>query len=250
GPQLAQNIVSYRNEHGPFKRRKDLKKVPRLGEKAFEQSAGFLRIRGAENPLDSSAVHPESYSIVEQMAKDKDATVQELMRDKSLRASVELQKYLSDSVGLPTLQDIISELEKPGLDPRDKFEPFAFMDGVHEIEDLRVGMKLPGIVTNITNFGAFVDVGVHQDGLVHVSQISDDYCSNPAEKVQVQQKVMVTVTGLDVARRRISLSMKSSPLEEKKVSRPKVNKANTRIDNRTDSDLQSKLAQLRGKFKP
>ena len=209
GPQLAQNIVAYRNENGPFQSRQQLKKVPRLGAKAFEQAAGFLRIRDAANPLDSSAVHPESYHIVDSMACDVDGSVTGLMRDDSLRVKVRLQDYVTETTGLPTLNDIMQELAKPGRDPREQFEMFSFADGVEKIEDIEVGMRLPGIVTNVAAFGAFVDIGVHQDGLVHISQLADRYVKEPSDVVKVQQKVMVTVLDVDIARKRISLSMKS-----------------------------------------
>ena len=208
GPQLAQNIIDYRTKNGPFIKRSDLKKVARLGEKAYEQAAAFLRIRNAKNPLDASAVHPERYEIVEQMAKDLNCKVGDLLANESLRKQIPLQKYVSKDVGMPTLTDILSELAKPGRDPREQFEAFEFTEGVNEIKDLRVGMKLPGIVTNITNFGAFVDIGVHQDGLVHVSQLADKFVKDPNEIVKVAQKVMVTVTEVDEARKRIALSMK------------------------------------------
>lgn len=211
GPSLAASIVTYRNENGPFKSRQDLQKVPRLGPKAFEQAAGFLRIREGSHPLDASAVHPESYGIVDTMAKDLNADVNALLRDSSLRSRIKLDKYVTDTVGLPTLKDILDELAKPGRDPRQRFEVFAFQDGVEKMEDLRPGMKLPGIVTNVTAFGAFVDIGVHQDGLVHVSQLADKFIKDPAEIVKVQQKVMVTVTEVDLTRKRISLSMKANP---------------------------------------
>ena len=209
GPQLAQNIIDYRTKNGPFLKRSDLKKVTRLGEKAFEQAAAFLRIRHAKNPLDASAVHPERYDIVEKMAKDLGCKVTDLLADESLRKQIQLSHYVTSDVGMPTLTDIISELAKPGLDPREKFEAFEFADGVNDIKDLRIGMSLPGIVTNITNFGAFVDIGVHQDGLVHVSQLSDKFVKDPNEVVKVSQKVMVRVTEVDEARKRIALSMKS-----------------------------------------
>lgn len=209
GPQLAQNIIDYRTKNGPFVKRSDLKKVTRLGEKAFEQAAAFLRIRHAKNPLDASAVHPERYEIVEKMAKDLSCKVTDLLANESLRKQIQLSKYVTADVGMPTLTDIISELAKPGLDPREKFEAFEFADGVNNIKDLRVGMNLPGIVTNITNFGAFVDIGVHQDGLVHVSQLADKFVKDPNEVVKVSQKVMVRVTEVDEARKRIALSMKS-----------------------------------------
>jgi uncharacterized protein len=212
GPALAENIVAYRNAHGPFKSRAGLKEVPRLGPKAFEQAAGFLRIRDGAQPLDASAVHPESYPIVDQMARDVICSVNDLMRDAGRRQKIQLQKYVTTDVGLPTLNDILAELAKPGRDPRQQFEAFAFQAGVEKMEDLKPGMKLPGIVTNVTAFGAFVDIGVHQDGLVHVSQLSDRFVKDPAEVVKVQQKVMVTVTEVDLPRKRIALSMKAAPI--------------------------------------
>jgi uncharacterized protein len=211
GPQLAQNIVSFRNEHGPFKSRQDILNVPRLGAKAFEQAAGFLRIRDGENPLDASAVHPESYPIVDAMAKDLNCSVIDLLKSDEVRRKINLQKYISDTVGLPTLNDIFAELSKPGRDPRKQFEEFKFAEGVEKMENLTPGMKLPGIVTNITAFGAFVDIGVHQDGLVHVSQLSNKFVKDPAEVVKVHQKVMVTVLEVDIERKRISLTMKGEP---------------------------------------
>jgi uncharacterized protein len=212
GPALAENIVAYRNEHGPFKSRSGLREVPRLGPKAFEQAAGFLRIRDSAHPLDASAVHPESYPIVDQMARDVSCSVNDLMRDAGRRQKIQLPKYVTTDVGLPTLTDILAELAKPGRDPRQQFEVFAFQAGVEKMEDLKPGMKLPGIVTNVTAFGAFVDIGVHQDGLVHVSQLSDRFVKDPAEVVKVQQKVMVTVTEVDLPRKRIALSMKAAPI--------------------------------------
>lgn len=211
GPGLAKAIVRYRDEHGPFKSREELKRVPRLGQKAFEQAAGFLRIRGAENPLDESAVHPESYPIVEAMARDMDVTVKDLMAMGSKRNQVDLKRYMTESVGLPTLKDIMNELAKPGRDPREHFEPFAFTEGVDTIDDVKPGMRLPGIVTNVTAFGAFVDIGVHQDGLIHISQLSDRFVKNPNDVVKVHQKVTVTVLDVDTGRKRISLSMKGTP---------------------------------------
>lgn len=208
GPQLAQNIVDYREEHGPFSSRKELLKVPRLGAKAYELSAGFLRIREAANPLDNSAVHPESYHIVEQMAKDLGCTVADLISNADLRRKIDLKRYVSDKVGMPTLNDIIAELEKPGRDPRSVIKVFEFSPDVRTIDDLRPGMRLPGIVTNITNFGAFVDIGVKQDGLVHISQLADRFVSNPNEVVKLHQHVEVKVLDVDVARRRIQLSIK------------------------------------------
>ena len=188
GPQLAQAIVDYRSQNGPFRSRDVLKKVPRLGPKAFEQSAGFLRIRDGENPLDASAVHPESYPIIEQIANDLEISIIELIGKNDLAEKINLNHYLNDRVGLPTLQDILTELSKPGRDPRQQFEFFQFAPGVNSIEDLQIGMKLPGVITNITAFGAFVDIGVHQDGLVHISQLSRKYIKNPAEVVKVHQK--------------------------------------------------------------
>ncbi|MEI6535663.1 MAG: Tex family protein [Verrucomicrobiaceae bacterium] len=208
---LASNIVAYRNEHGAFKSRADLRKVPRLGEKAFEQAAGFLRIRGAENPLDASAVHPERYDLVKRMAFDAGADVADLLTRDELRKRIDLKKYVSEDVGLPTLQDIVQELAKPGRDPRKQFEIFQFAEGVDKPEQLTVGMKLPGIVTNVAAFGAFVDIGVHQDGLVHVSQLADHFVKDASEVVKVQQKVQVTVIEVDLDRKRIALSMKSKP---------------------------------------
>jgi len=219
GPQLARGIVEYRNEHGPFLSRQELKQVPRLGPKAFEQAAGFLRIRDGENSLDRSAVHPESYPIVDAMARDLGCSVIDLMHEEKLRKRIDLGRYISDKAGLPTLNDILSELSKPGRDPREQLETFRFAEGIEKIEDVRPGMKLPGIVTNITAFGVFVDIGVHQDGLVHISEVSQRYVKNPLEVVRVHQRVMVTVLGVDLARKRISLSMKDSPLQPGVVSK-------------------------------
>ncbi|MBF0559513.1 MAG: RNA-binding transcriptional accessory protein [Nitrospirae bacterium] len=210
GPQLAKGIVEYRNEHGPFTSREDLKKVPRLGPKAFEQAAGFLRIPRGDNPLDGSAVHPESYHIIGDMARDIGCTVDDLMRDEDLRRKIELSRYASGTIGMPTLNDIMTELAKPGRDPRQQFEAFRFAEDIAKIEDVKPGMKLPGIVTNITAFGVFVDIGVHQDGLIHISELSDRFVKNAAEVVKVSQKVIVTVLDVDLQRKRIRLSMKSS----------------------------------------
>jgi uncharacterized protein len=208
---LAENIVAFRNENGAFPSREQLKKVPRLGEKAYEQAAGFLRVRGGAHPLDSSAVHPERYALVEQMAADAGCKVDDLLTNEVARKKIDLKKYVSTDVGLPTLQDILTELAKPGRDPRKQFELFSFQEGVDKPTDLKVGMKLPGIVTNVTAFGAFVDVGVHQDGLVHVSQLSDQFVRDASEVVKVGQKVQVTVMEVDLPRNRIALSMKSKP---------------------------------------
>lgn len=210
GPQLAQNIVDYRKENGAFKSRKELKKVKRMGTKAFEQAAGFLRIPNAKNPLDNSAVHPESYHVVEKMAKDLNTTVNELIKDKEKRKLIRLDAYVDDKIGIPTLKDIMSELEKPGRDPRTKISVFEFAKGIHKIEDLYEGMVLPGIVTNITNFGAFVDVGVKQDGLVHISELKNEYVSNPADVVSLNQHVKVKVISVDIPRKRIQLSMRQA----------------------------------------
>ncbi len=209
GPKLAETIVDYRNENGPFRRRAELKKVPRLGPKAFEQAAGFLRIQSGDDPLDASAVHPESYGIVRRMAADVGCTVADLLRDAGLRAKIDLDRYVTDTVGLPTLADIVAELAKPGRDPRERFEAFAFSDDVHEVADLVPGMELPGIVTNVVDFGAFVDIGVHQDGLIHVSQLADRYVEHPSKVVKVGQRVVATVLEVDVERKRISLSLRT-----------------------------------------
>lgn len=209
GPVLAQNIVDYRKANGAFTRRSQLLKVPRLGPAAYEQCAGFLRIQGAANPLDNTAVHPESYKIVEQMAKDCGCTVAQLIADKGKREAIDLRRYVSGTVGMPTLTDIMQELEKPGRDPRGQVEEFSFDDSVRTVDDLREGMVLPGIVTNITNFGAFVDIGVHQDGLVHISQLADRYVADPTAVVKLHQHVKVRVIEVDRKRNRISLSMKN-----------------------------------------
>lgn len=249
-PALAKNIVEFRNQHGPFKTREALMQVPRLGEKVFEQAAGFLRIHEATNPLDASAVHPESYPLVEQMASDLGCSVKDLMSSAELRKQLDLKKYITDKIGLPTLTDILAELEKPGRDPREKFEVFSFTEGVNTIGDLKIGMKLPGIVTNVTNFGAFVDIGVHQDGLVHISHLSDKFIKDPKEAVTVQQKVNVTVVEVDVQRKRIGLSMKSDPFAQdapaqkggggpKKSNKPKEKEVS----------MEEKLAMLVNKFK-
>ncbi|MEW5907239.1 MAG: Tex family protein [Elusimicrobiota bacterium] len=215
---LAKNIVEYRNENGGFASRAALKKVPRLGPKAFEQAAGFLRIREGKNPLDASAVHPERYAIVEQMAKDLGCRVQDLVADAGLRAKIEIKNYISDGVGEPTLRDILAELAKPGRDPRERFEAFSFGD-VAKMDDLKPGQKLPGIVTNVAAFGAFVDIGVHQDGLVHISELADRFVSDAASVVKVGQRVSVTVLDVDTARKRIALSMKSTPVIGPRESR-------------------------------
>jgi len=259
GPVLAQNIVNYRNENGPFRSRAELKKVPRLGDKAFEQAAGFLRISNADNPLDSSAVHPERYPLVERMAKDLQSTVPELLKNQEVRRKIRPADYVNEEVGLHTLNDILAELAKPGRDPRESFEAFSFTEGVNSIDDLKVGMKLPGLVTNITNFGAFVDIGVHQDGLVHLSQLANRYVKDPNEVVKVNQQVEVRVTEVDTARKRIALSMKddqpklaskTSPKGGKQVkdSRP-VQKSKSVPKKDRASDMAAKLAALQAKFR-
>jgi uncharacterized protein len=268
GPQIAENIVNHRNGNGPFKSRAALKKVPRLGDKAFEQAAGFLRIGNAANPLDMSAVHPERYQTVEQMANDAGCSVKDLMNSVELRKKINLHDYVEGDLGLPTLKDIMDELARPGRDPREQFEAIAFAEGVNEMKDLKLGMSLPGVVTNITKFGAFVDVGVHQDGLVHISHLSNSFVSDPAQVVKLGQKVQVKVLEVDVARKRISLSMKTDipqsknpPLKttsKKKnttvVSRQKTNsisssQAKPKQEKRLpDGDLQAKLEALKGKF--
>ena len=211
GPQLAKSIIKYRNEHGPFMSREDLKEVPRLGPKAFEQAAGFLRIRDGRNPLDATAVHPESYQVVEAMASDLGCSIMELLSNEEIRQRIDLSKYVTETAGIPTLTDILAELAKPGRDPRQRFEVFTFSGEVQKIDDLRPGMRLPGIITNVTAFGAFVDVGVHQDGLVHVSQLADRFVKDPRDVVKAQQQVTVTVLEVDLERKRISLSMKTNP---------------------------------------
>lgn len=265
-PALARNIVEYRNQNGPFRSREGLMKVSRFGEKVFEQAAGFLRIHEAENPLDTSAVHPESYPIVDQMAKDLNCSIKELMTSAELRKQLDLKKYVTEKTGLPTLTDILSELEKPGRDPRKVFEVFNFTEGVNTIADLKIGMSLPGIVTNVTNFGAFVDIGVHQDGLVHISHLADKFIKDPKEAITVQQKVKVTVVEVDVERKRIGLSMKSNPfadqVPQQQKSSPK-GKPNAKHGTRPNRDfrqskpkpaerelsMEEKLALLRDKFK-
>ena len=227
GPQLAANIVAVRNEKGPFTSRTELKNVPRLGPKAFEQSAGFLRIQRGANPLDASAVHPESYAVVDAMARDQDCSVSELMQDATRRKKIDITRYVNDMIGLPTLRDILAELDKPGRDPRKDFETVAFAGHVNQITDLRPGMILPGVVTNVTAFGAFVDIGVHQDGLVHISEMADAFVKDPTDVVSVQQRISVTVLAVDLERNRIALSMKTAPArvkvfsEDKKPRRPK-----------------------------
>jgi len=245
GETLAKNIVDYRNKNGAFKSRRDLLKVDRMGEKVFEQCSGFLRIRDGKHPLDKSAVHPESYHIVEKMAKDLKCTIDQLINDKDLRKKINLNSYVTETIGLPTLKDILNELEKPGRDPRKTFEAFSFDDTVHSIEDLREGMRLPGIVTNVTNFGAFVDIGVHQDGLVHVSQLSDTFVDDPNAVVKVGQQVWVTVTACEVQRKRIALSMKGESAATYSSKKSSSKKEEVTYDK---NDMASALAALKGKF--
>jgi uncharacterized protein len=208
GPTLAKNIVAFRSENGPFQSRRQLLKVPRMGEKAFEQAAGFLRIREGRHPLDNTAVHPETYPIVERMAKDLGCTVQDLIDQPKLRKQIDLRRYTSETVGLPTLNDIMKELEKPGLDPRGTAKTFEFAN-IHTINDLEIGMVVPGIVNNITNFGAFVDIGIKESGLVHISQLANKFVKNPADVVSLNQEVMVKVMDVDLKRGRVQLSMKA-----------------------------------------
>ena len=248
GPVLAKNIVDYRNENGPFESRSQLKKVPRLGDKAYEQAAGFLRIREAKNLLDRSGVHPERYGLVERIAKDMNATLSELIEKEELRLRVNLYGYVSEEVGLPTLEDILAELAKPGRDPREAFEVFAFDESVNQMSDLKIGMKLPGVITNITAFGAFVDVGVHQDGLVHLSQLADRFVKDPNEIVTVNQKVEVTVVGVDIPRKRIGLSMKADPFAEQGKKNLGKTDRSQKKDSTTTTTMADKLEQLKGKF--
>lgn len=252
GPALAENIVQYRNENGPFATREELKKVKRLGAKAFEQAAGFLRIRGSVNPLDASAVHPESYAVVEKMAQDQGCSVADLIADDATRQKINLTDYVTDKVGLPTLKDIMAELAKPGRDPREQFENVTFAEGIEKISDLIPGMKLTGVVTNITAFGVFVDIGVHQDGLVHLSEMADRFVKTPADVVKVNQKVEVTVLAVDVERKRISLSMKKKP-GEKPVRRDNVETNAAAAGGRktiNDGGRHGKKEKKRGKEAP
>jgi uncharacterized protein len=223
GPQLAKNIVTYRDEYGALSCREELKKVPRLGQKTFEQAAGFLRIRNGNNPLDASGVHPESYGIVEAMASELGFGVTDLLESDELRKKIDPNRYVTDRVGIPTITDILGELAKPGRDPRDRFENFKFKQGIEKIEDVRPDMSLPGVVTNVTAFGAFVDIGVHQDGLVHISQMANRFIKDPNEVVKVHQHITVKVLDVDLERKRISLSMKQDavqgPGKTRKVSK-------------------------------
>ena len=248
GDVIAKNIVNYRNENGAFISRMELRKVPRLGDKVFEQAAGFLRIAGAKNPLDNSSVHPERYDLVNNIASDMGIGIENLVSDSEKRKAINLKQYVSEEVGLPTLNDIIAELEKPGRDPRAAFEEFSFEEGVNKIGDLKIGMKLPGIVTNVTKFGAFVDVGVHQDGLVHISQLANRFVSDPSEIVKVNQKVEVTVTEVDVSRKRIALSMKGE-MPQRKQTKTVKKKSQTSFDKKKKpQSMNDALSALKGKF--
>ena len=231
GPQLAKNVIAYRNENGPLSSRNGLKKIKRMGPKSFEQAAGFLRIRGGKNPLDASAVHPESYHTVEAMARDLSCSVEDLLQDETLRERIDLPAYVTEKTGIPTLTDIMEELAKPGRDPREEFETVSFTEGVNAIEDVKPGMKLPGVVTNVTAFGAFVDIGVHQDGLVHISQLADRFVKDPSQIVKVNQRVMVTVQDVDLERNRISLSMKDKgeKAEKSKDSKNRPRKSKPKV---------------------
>lgn len=252
GANIAKSIIKYRTTNGPFKSREEMKKIPLLGSKTFEQCAGFLRIRNADNPLDNSAVHPESYAVVEAMANTLHCTIQDLITQPSLRKQIQTKDYITETVGVYTVEDIMQELEKPGLDPRNIIEEFHFAENVHTINDLKVGMILPGIVSNITNFGVFVDVGVKQDGLVHLSHLSNRFVSNPADVVKLQQKVQVSVLEVDVVRKRIALSMKNvsnnnvnaKPIIQKQAPPKQAPQKLTE----TKDDFQDKLMQLRAKF--
>jgi uncharacterized protein len=256
---LAKNIVEFRQKNGPFKSRDELKKVSLMGPKTFEQCAGFLRIREAVNPLDNSAVHPETYPVVETMAKDLNCNVKDLIEKAELRRQINRKKYISETIGEFTIEDIIKELEKPGRDPRAPIEEFRFDDSIKTMEDVKVGMVVPGIITNITKFGVFVDIGVKQDGLIHISQLSDTYVSDPADVVKLQQKVKVTVTEVDLARKRIGLSMKTGErktgerkMEERKMEerRGGERKGEERKKGPEPvNDFQSKLNELKKKFK-
>ncbi len=240
GDTIAQNIINYRKEHGPFKNRKDLLNVPRMGAKAYEQAAGFLRIKGAKNLLDSSSVHPERYTLVKTITKDLQVKLEELIGNSDKLDSIKLESYVDDKIGLPTLKDIVEELKKPGRDPRSEFELFEFASGIESMEDLHTDMILPGIVTNVTKFGAFVDIGVHQDGLVHISQLSNTFVSDPSQVVKVNQKVQVKVLEVDAIRKRISLSMKTNTI-------PKAKKTSITTPSESN-DLSDQLSKLKGKW--
>ncbi len=254
GAQLAGNIVAHRDSQGPYPNRQALKKVSRLGPKAFEQAAGFLRVFDSDQPMDASAVHPESYAIVQAMADDAGCTIADLMQNEVLRQQIEIKRYVSDKVGLPTLTDIMAELAKPGRDPRDTFEVFAFDENVSEIKDLEPGMQLPGIVTNVTRFGAFVDIGVHQDGLVHISEMADRFIKDPAEVVKVQQKVRVSVLEVDNERKRIALSMRDpnkpkTAHKPKKVTPPKTQRRKPKPATQAKMPFNNPMAEALNKLK-
>lgn len=245
---LSKNIVAYRTTNGAFKRRKELLKVPLMGPKSYEQCAGFLRIPNAENILDASAVHPETYNVVEQMAKDINSSIEELVKNVEVRKKIDVKKYITETVGAFTINDILKELEKPGLDPRQQIEEFQFDTTIKKIEDVKVGIKVPGIVTNITNFGAFVDIGVKQDGLVHISQITNKFINDPKEVLKLQQKVMVTVTEVDITRKRIALTMKDATQQDAPKKQPNhFGKKKQKVA--PQNDFQEKLAILKTKFK-
>ena len=251
---IAKNIVAHREENGPFTARKKLMNVPRLGPKAFEQCAGFLRIPGADNPLDASAVHPESYPVVDAMAADLNVTVQALIDDAARREKIDIARYVTDTIGMPTLKDILAELARPGRDIREAFEAFSFAEGIETMEDLLPGMTLPGIVTNITAFGAFVDIGVHQDGLVHISEMADRFVKNPSDVVSVQQKVQVRVLSVDIDRKRISLSMKNpagkdAPEKDNRDRQKEKSDPADSAGNASKSGKSSRKNQTRGKTK-
>ncbi len=248
GPQLAGSIVEYRNQHGPFLSRDKLKEVPKLGPRTFEQAAGFLRIRDGGNPLDASAVHPESYHLVDAMAKDLNCTVSDLMKNEELRKKIDLKKYATDTVGLPTLKDIMAELAKPGRDPREQFESFSFTEGVEKIEDVVPGMKLPGVVTNITAFGAFIDIGVHQDGLAHLSQLSDRFIKDANEAVKVNQQVMATVLEVDVKRKRISLSLKKDPQSSQRPKQERSEQQSVKLQSKPHQKAHADMNDLKAAF--
>ncbi len=247
GPQLAHNIVEHRRQNGPFSSRTKLKEVARLGPKAFELAAGFLRVRDGKNPLDASAVHPERYGLVARMATDLDVEVEELLRREDLRRRIDIERYISDEVGRPTLEDILAELDKPGRDPREEFSAFSFAEGIDKMEQLQPGMKLPGIVTNITAFGAFVDIGVHQDGLVHISQLADRYVKDPNEIVKVQEQVEVRVVEVDLERKRIALSMRREESEEEKTARAQRAKTPAEIPAQPEGQRPQRAQNKRAK---
>ncbi len=248
---VAKNIVEYRTKNGAFKRRDELKKVSMLGPKAYEQCAGFLRIPNAENPLDNSAVHPESYHVVESMAAKAGSTVPELIKNADLRKQLKVKDFITETIGQFTIEDILKELEKPGRDPRSPIEEFRFAEGISTMEDLMPGMKLPGIVTNITNFGAFVNIGVKQDGLVHISHLANRYISDPNEAVKLGQKVMATVLEVDIARKRIALSLKEAgDRQEVRSQRPET-KGQKSFNKKPEpmNAFQAKLMELKKNFK-